>query len=364
MPGRPLAPAADPAPLRRDPARDRRRPRSYLTALVSRPDPRGPARALPHLAGGPHEHQPGRAPRGVSARSTTGSSGAATRCPSPPGRAAISTPRSRPIPGRRRRSRIADGRGFDTRVAEVDAVYGNVAPGGAGRRLRVRRHRADDLLRAQAGRARYRTLYGRTYTDVKKGEWVAFPDADGRTVLARTLADAAGSAGLRVGDPRLALGYWSPHRPAATLTAGSGRRPTSSRRPRPPGCRAGRPRRRGSVRGGTPMSLAARRNMSGAGLPCSTSSAVTTTGKRGARPVFSSVFATTSLVPPEARATGLRPADPPRELDHGADELQLLRASPCRWPPCPCRPSPGPASRPWCRPRSAATFREGTPPSA
>jgi hypothetical protein len=52
----------------------------------------------------------------------------------------------------------------------------------------------------RAGDRAYRALYGRTYTDVKKGEWVAFPDADGRTVLSRVLADAAGTAVLKVGD--------------------------------------------------------------------------------------------------------------------------------------------------------------------
>ena len=36
---------------------------------------------------------------------------------------------------------------------------------------------------------------------MKTGEWVAFPDADGRTVLSRVLADAAGTANLKVGDP-------------------------------------------------------------------------------------------------------------------------------------------------------------------
>jgi hypothetical protein len=48
------------------------------------------------------------------------------------------------------------------------------------------------------GRA-YRALYGRTYTDVKDGDWVAFPDADGRTVLSRGFHNAARTAGLSVG---------------------------------------------------------------------------------------------------------------------------------------------------------------------
>jgi S-adenosyl-l-methionine hydroxide adenosyltransferase len=117
-------------------------------------------------------------------------------------------------PGRSVAAIHPDNRGFDTWVAEVDAIYGNV------------------LLQAQeadfeaAGIARmtyfefwangkaYRTLYGRTYADVRSGEWVAFPDADGRTVLSRNLGDGAGTAGLHVGDP-LSLNALEPTPPVS-----------------------------------------------------------------------------------------------------------------------------------------------------
>ena len=94
-----------------------------------------------------------------------------------------------------------DGRGLDTTVAEVDAVYGNV----------LLQAQADDFSFAgiapmtyfelQLASGSHRTLYGRTYTDVKEGEWIAFPDADGRTVLAISYKNAAAAAGLKVGDP-------------------------------------------------------------------------------------------------------------------------------------------------------------------
>ena len=58
----------------------------------------------------------------------------------------------------------------------------------------------------------YRALYGRTYTDVKTGQWVAFPDADGRTVLSRDFADAAHTTGLKVGDP-VVIRSIDPHAP-------------------------------------------------------------------------------------------------------------------------------------------------------
>ena len=86
---------------------------------------------------------------------------------------------------------------FDTRVAEADPVYGNVL-------LDAVAQDFDDAgippmtycTVTAAGRS-YRTLYGRTYADVKQNEWVAFPDADGRTVLSRYLGDAVATAGLK-----------------------------------------------------------------------------------------------------------------------------------------------------------------------
>ena len=44
--------------------------------------------------------------------------------------------------------------------------------------------------------------------------------------------------------------------------------------------------------------------MSGAGFPCTTSSADTTTGKMSASPVSFNIGCTMSLVPPEAMLTG------------------------------------------------------------
>jgi pimeloyl-ACP methyl ester carboxylesterase len=95
---------------------------------------------------------------------------------------------------------LPDSRGFRTSVAEVDAVYGNI----------LLEAQAPDFAAAgipqmtfctlQAGGKPYRTLYGRTYTDVKEGEWIVFPDADGRTVLSRNFANAATTSGLKVGD--------------------------------------------------------------------------------------------------------------------------------------------------------------------
>jgi pimeloyl-ACP methyl ester carboxylesterase len=105
-----------------------------------------------------------------------------------------------PDPGPSTAVMHVDKRGFDTRVAEVDAVYGNVLLEAQAADFEAAGIGRMTFLEVRAGGGSYRTLYGRTYTDVKNGDWVAFPDADGRTVLARSYADAAGTAGLKVGD--------------------------------------------------------------------------------------------------------------------------------------------------------------------
>ena len=94
----------------------------------------------------------------------------------------------------------ADGKGFDTRVAEVDPVYGNILLEAQDRDFQASGIPPMTFCHVEARGKSYRALYGRTYSDVRNGEWVAFPDADGRTVLARLFGDAAGTAGLKVGD--------------------------------------------------------------------------------------------------------------------------------------------------------------------
>jgi hypothetical protein len=49
------------------------------------------------------------------------------------------------------------------------------------------------------GRA-YRVRYGRDFDSVKRSEWVAYPNAEGFFLFARSYADAAATAALKVGD--------------------------------------------------------------------------------------------------------------------------------------------------------------------
>ncbi len=93
------------------------------------------------------------------------------------------------------------GRGLDTRVAEVDEVYGTLLLEAQAPDFHAAGIPPMTYCHVQVRGKDYRALYGRTYSDVKTGEWVAFPDADGRTVLSRNFADAAGTLGLKIGDP-------------------------------------------------------------------------------------------------------------------------------------------------------------------
>jgi pimeloyl-ACP methyl ester carboxylesterase len=99
-----------------------------------------------------------------------------------------------PAPGPSR-AQLLDNR-VRTQVVELSRIYGNltldaqpsdlaaigVGPGGF-----------FDLV-AQAGR--FRVLFGTSYADVARGEWVAFTTADGLLMVARNFASAAAQAGV------------------------------------------------------------------------------------------------------------------------------------------------------------------------
>lgn len=107
-----------------------------------------------------------------------------------------------------------NGRGFDTRVAEVDAVNGTLLLEAQAGDFAAAGITPMTFFTLGAGGRTLRALYGRTYADVKSGEWIAFPDADGRTALSRLYADAAGTLGLRAGDA-VSVAVLAPH-PAAS----------------------------------------------------------------------------------------------------------------------------------------------------
>lgn len=93
-----------------------------------------------------------------------------------------------------------DRRSFTARVLEVAPYSGHVT-------LDIRPEDFNQLglgrksyVEMRAGERTIRVAMGRDFDSVKRGEWVAFPDANGTTCLARHGGDAAVSASLRAGD--------------------------------------------------------------------------------------------------------------------------------------------------------------------
>jgi len=97
--------------------------------------------------------------------------------------------------------RPLDAGGFEARVTEATAIFGNLALNA----------QPDDFARAAiapgswfelaAKGATFRVFYGRTFSDVPRGEWIAFPNADGYFYLGRNRGNAASTASLKEGDP-------------------------------------------------------------------------------------------------------------------------------------------------------------------
>lgn len=93
-----------------------------------------------------------------------------------------------------------DGRGFDARVVEISAVYGNIFLDAQPADFAAAGIRRLTWFQLTAGGKTFRVFHGRDFNSVKRTEWVAFANADGFTWLARNFADAAAAAGLSVGD--------------------------------------------------------------------------------------------------------------------------------------------------------------------
>lgn len=94
----------------------------------------------------------------------------------------------------------ADGRGFDARVIEVSAVYGNLFINAQPADFEAATIGKMMWFQLTAHGKTFRVLNGRDFSSVKRTEWVVFPNADGFFWLARNYADAAAAAELKVGD--------------------------------------------------------------------------------------------------------------------------------------------------------------------
>ena len=94
----------------------------------------------------------------------------------------------------------ADGHGFEAHVTEIDGVYGNFVIDAQPADFVTAGIRGMTWFQFSAHGHAYRVRYGRDFDSVKRGEWVAFPSAEGFFWFARNYADAATTATLKVGD--------------------------------------------------------------------------------------------------------------------------------------------------------------------
>ena len=105
-----------------------------------------------------------------------------------------------PAPGPSQVRLLNDG-GFEARVTEVSAIYGNVTLNAQPLDLAQAAIAPGSHFDLAAKGGTFRVLYGRDFTSAPRGGWIAFPDADGFLLLARHSANAATTAGLVAGDP-------------------------------------------------------------------------------------------------------------------------------------------------------------------
>jgi hypothetical protein len=172
--------------------------KGYLTALVARPAPViPPALFLIGREGHTNINQPEHleAFAAMNAWIDRGPSA----LPAPKDQALYFDATIAPDPGPSTAVVDAGTRSLETTVAEVDAVYGNVLLAAQAPDFQAAGIPPMTYCTVQVGDKPFRTLYGRTYSDVKKAGWVAFPDADGRTVLACVGGNAVTLAGLATG---------------------------------------------------------------------------------------------------------------------------------------------------------------------
>ncbi len=94
----------------------------------------------------------------------------------------------------------ADGRGFTARITEILDPSGNVILDAQPADFVAAGIRPRTYFRLTVRDQSYRVFYGRDFSSVKKGEWVALPHAENFFLLARNLGNAATTASLQLGD--------------------------------------------------------------------------------------------------------------------------------------------------------------------
>ncbi|MDD2765564.1 MAG: SAM-dependent chlorinase/fluorinase [Opitutaceae bacterium] len=104
-----------------------------------------------------------------------------------------------PAPGPSQVRLLNDG-GFEAGVTEVTASFGNLALNAQPADFARAGIAPGTWFELTARGQTSRVFYGRDFGDVKRGQWVAFPNADGFLYLGRNHDNAAVTAGLKEGD--------------------------------------------------------------------------------------------------------------------------------------------------------------------
>jgi len=86
-------------------------------------------------------------------------------------------------------------------VAVVSEEYGNLDTNIMQKPFEATGVKQGDFFTATVGDKSARVLYGKTYSDVKKGEWIAFITDYGNLRIARSFASAAEGLSASQGDP-------------------------------------------------------------------------------------------------------------------------------------------------------------------
>ena len=97
-------------------------------------------------------------------------------------------------------TRDPDAAGFTARITEISAIYGNAFLNAQPADFAAAGIEPKTHFQLTARGQTYRVFYGGDFNDVPRGDWVTFPNADGFFWLSRNWENAAGSAGLKLGD--------------------------------------------------------------------------------------------------------------------------------------------------------------------
>ncbi|HEU5077783.1 MAG TPA: SAM hydroxide adenosyltransferase [Opitutaceae bacterium] len=94
----------------------------------------------------------------------------------------------------------ADEHGFTAHVSEISGNHGNILLDAQPADFEKIGLRPNAYFQITIRERNFRVLFGRDFNSVKRGEWVAFPNADGFFWLGRNFADAAKTAECKAGD--------------------------------------------------------------------------------------------------------------------------------------------------------------------